>query len=193
MTDDIQTNSGRHFAGTMTRLAVQQVERALGAPGVERLLAASQLEQPLETLLDDASWFSYGELRRLLDAAAVLLGGVDQLAGLGVTATITAGSMPDATDALQSLGSTSALLQELNGGNSGLSTIERGGWTEQLGPTEWLLARRLDEGFEPFESLCAFHRGLASMIPLMFGCTDVRVEDVSCQCQGDEWCVVRLT
>jgi len=138
----------RHYSGTYTRLVVDHVELRRGSDGVRALLERAGQADRLDALTEDASWSSYDEFRRLLDAARELLG-PDGFWGIPDAVVLSAGSMPEATDALVAMGSVNALLAELNDSNAGTTTIEEN-YTSQVGPTTWDLGFRLHDGFEPF-------------------------------------------
>ena len=184
---------GRHYVGTMTRMLVQHVRAWCGDEGVADLLARAGESRPESVLLDDASWSSYEQMRRLLEASVQVLGSLDALADVGRTAALEAGSMPGVTEALQALGSPDALLESLNDGNGAMSRIETNAFTEHVGPAKWDLGRGLDAGFEPYPELCIFQMASVAMVPRLFGYSDVHVEETECQCRGDEVCRIRLT
>ena len=174
-------------------MLVQHVRAVRGDEGVAELLARAGETRPEAVLLDDASWSSYGEMRRLLEASVEVLGSLEALADVARTAALEAGSMPGVTEALQALGSPDALLTSLNEGNGAMSRIETNAFTEHVGPAKWDLGRGLDAGFEPYPELCIFQMASVAMIPRLFGYSDVHVEELECQCDGDVVCRIRLT
>ncbi|MCU1395798.1 MAG: diguanylate cyclase/phosphodiesterase with sensor(s) [Ilumatobacteraceae bacterium] len=157
----------------------------------EDLLALAGETRPLEVLTNDAGWSSYHEFRRFLEAAAVLLGGVERLRDVGTHAALAAGSMPEATGALQDLGSPEALFELVGAGqNSILPVLETA--TEQIDTNDWAIRSRLKDGLEPFPELCAFIVGLDMLLPALFGFAGVTTEEETCVCNGDDWCTVRV-
>jgi diguanylate cyclase (GGDEF)-like protein len=184
----------RHYAGTMTRMLVQHVRAVRGDDAVATLLSKAGETRPEAALLDDASWSSYDQFRRLLEASVEVLGSVAELFDVSRTAALEAGSMAGATEVLQALGSPEALLAELNNGTVGMTLIEnRNAFTEEIGPGVWDLTRALDEGFEPFEELCVFQMATVTMIPRLFGFGGIEVTELECQRRGDDSCRIRLT
>ena len=183
----------RHYAGTMTRMLVQHVRAARGDDAVATLLSLAAESRPEEVLLDDSSWSSYDQFRRLLEAAVEVLGSVEELFDVSRTAALEAGSMAGATEVLQALGSPDALLAELNAGTVGMSLIEHSAFTEQIGPGAWDLYRALDDRFEPFEELCVFQMATITMIPRLFGYGGIEVVEEDCQRRGADRCRIRLT
>jgi diguanylate cyclase (GGDEF)-like protein len=64
--------------------------------------------------------------------------------------------------------------------------------TEEVGPTEWIMRQRLEDGFEPFEEYCAFAAGLGALTPVIFGYPPAEVVEEQCQCRGARWCSFRI-
>ena len=187
MEDPSRLVFGRHFAGTLTRMVIDHVAHRLGNESVESWLARSGEIRPVAELRDDSSWSSYEQFRSLLEAAAVALGGTERLTEIGRDAAVAAGSMPGTTDAMQQLGSPSALFAQMAEGQNGIITILDVDMVER-GPTEWEIRSRFKEGFEPFRAFCTFTLGLNRLAPTLFGFSEIDVIDDTCQCRGDEWC-----
>ncbi len=155
------------------------------------LLVAAGETRDVEVLRDDASWTSYEQFRRLLAAAAEVLGGIDQLADIGREAALAAGSMPDSTNAMQDLGSPEAMFAMVGAGqNAILPLLETR--TEECGPNDWMIHSRFKDGYEPYPELCHFIVGLDSLLPTLFGFGDVTTVEERCVLRGDEWCSVRI-
>jgi len=181
----------RHISNLCFRLVVDLVRARDGEEAVDELLRRSGDDRPFDVLTDDAQWSSYAQFRRLLEAAAAVLGEVEALSELAGHVELTGGSMPSSTEMLQAFGSPHALIAETAKGHNGIMTmIEAGG--EQTGPTEWLLTHRHRPGFEPFPEFCAFAAGLQSLTPLLFGYDHVAVSHETCQIWGDPHCSFRL-
>ena len=187
MEDPSRLVFGRHFAGTLTRMVVDHLSDHLGHGSIESWLARSGERRSLAELRDDSSWSSYAQFRSLLEAAAVALGGTERLSDIGRDAAVAAGSMPGTTDAMQRLGSPSALFAQMAEGQNGIITVLDVEMVE-LGPAEWALRSRFKEGFEPFRAFCSFTMGLDRLAPTLFGFSDIEVVEETCQCHGDPWC-----
>jgi diguanylate cyclase (GGDEF)-like protein len=164
------------------------------APGVsvEELLALAGETRSVEVLSDDGSWSSYWQFRKLLEAAATLLGGVARLADIGKQAALAAGSMPESTGAMQDLGSPDAIFEMVGAGQNGILPILETE-TERRDSTDWVIRSRLKEGFEPFPELCAFVVGLDTLLPALFGFSGIETVEETCEVHGDEWCAVRIS
>ena len=143
-----------------------------------------------DELLDNATWSSYDQFRRLLEVTARSFGGnaaLQRAAGAGLTD----GSQAEMTAMLQSLGSPSALLAMITeAGGAGLAPVIALEGNE-VGPTEWVVREWFAEGFEPFREYCAWAAGLYSNIPKLFGLR-AEVEKVACACDGAPACEYRI-
>lgn len=187
MTVDATPISERHVGGTLTRMIVEHFRTHGGPEAVEELLRRANEHRAIAVLTEDGSWSSYGQFRRLLEAAAAMLGGVDRLIDIGHSAALAAGSMPGATETLQALGSPAALFELIGQGQNGILTIVEA-TVEERGPTEWVIFNRFIEPFEPFPEFCAFALGLNELAPQLFGFEHVAVHEESCLCRGDVRC-----
>jgi diguanylate cyclase (GGDEF)-like protein len=182
--------SGRQFSGVNTWLMVRYL-RAHDAPGAaSRLLTEAGDTRTDDELFDLATWSSYAQFRRLLEVMAASFGGsgaLERAAGSGLADP----SMPEMTNALQSLGSPEALLSVIteSGGASLAPIIALEG--HAVGPTEWLLEERFLGGFEHFPEYCSWAAGLYANIPKLFGMRP-EVEHIACVCHGAHVCQYRL-
>jgi diguanylate cyclase (GGDEF)-like protein len=172
-------------------MVIEYVGTVLGAEAVEELLQRSAPQRSMADLLNDASWFTYDEFRRLLTAAAELLGGPDALVALGEVVSPAGGSMPELTMVLQAFGSPSKMWASMADGASGIYTVSRGG-TQQVGPADWRLTTELLEGFEPFEELCNYLMANAVLGVRLFGMKPTAVFEEQCQRRGDPVCAIRI-
>ena len=181
----------RHFAGTLTRMVVEYFSNHGGASAVDELMARAGETRDVSVLCDDASWSSYDQFRRLLEAAGEFLGGAERLDVIGRSAALAAGSSPETIEALQDLGSPAALFATLDAGQSGITTVTETA-AQERSPTEWVIQSRFREPFEPFAEFCSFSLGLDWLAPGLFGFTDVEVLEETCVRRGDEWCSVSV-
>src|SRR5687768_6914522 len=95
----------RQASNTILRVALEHAEATAGPGAIDRILARAGEKRQRDVVLDDSCWSSYGQFRRLLEAARVELGGLEPLTHVDDSADISSGSMPSATDMLQLLGS----------------------------------------------------------------------------------------
>jgi diguanylate cyclase (GGDEF)-like protein len=181
----------RHFGGMMTRMLFEHLEQRgrAGAAVDVRVLAGER--RSVEQLSRDDEWSSYSQFRRLLEAAAEVLGGAASLVDVGRKANLVADSSVDYTEMLQSLGSPATLYADMSRTTRVLAPIVEVE-SEEVGPTEWILRHRLDDGFEPFEEFCAFSAGLNALSPVIFGYPPADVVEEHCQCRGAPWCSFRV-
>ncbi len=183
--------SGRHFSGMHTRMLLSYVAERLGDSGVAQLLEKAGETRPVEELLDDTSWSSYGQLRPLLEAAAALLAGIGGLRGIAEVSSFGSSTAPQIGSTLQSLGSPLKMLvagAEAARAISTVSTLE----PEIVSPTHVRWHHRLIDGFEPFPELCAFYEGLSPLMLRLFGMRVLEVSQAQCQSLGAEECVTDL-
>ena len=182
---------GRHVSNTCTRMVLELVSHKGGAPAVAETMRRAGETRPPDVLLDDAGWSSYGEFRRLIEAAGDVLGGIDHLRDIWREADLAGGSMPSAAEMLQLLGSPGVLFAELNKGRVSMLTFLEIEATE-ITPTEWRIETFMKPGFESFPGLCAFAAGIHPMTPRLFGFEHVVIRDEECIHEGDERCVFHV-
>ncbi len=190
MPDNGETPPGLHFAGVNTRLLLRYLREVEGADAVQQVLSESGETRTEDELLDNATWSSYDQFRRLLETTARCCGtaALERASSAGMTD----GSQAEMTAMLQSLGSPTALLEMIaEAGGAGLAPALKFDANE-VGPTEWLLREHFADGFEPFPEYCSWATGLYTNIPSLFG---VRTEVIkeACACEGAPACVYRLS
>jgi diguanylate cyclase (GGDEF)-like protein len=180
----------RDVSHTAVRLVLEHVAHLAGEPGVDDVLQRAGEARPVVELLDDTRWSSYAQFRALLEATVEVIG-TDGLLGMALTATMTGGSMPSATEMLQALGSPGVLLAEVGKGHTGIvSFLEVD--SRELGPTEWLIETRMRAGFEPYPAFCTFSAALYPMTPRLFGYDALETVEETCQLRGDDACSFRV-
>jgi len=182
---------GQHFAGVNTQSLLRHLY-SLTRPGlVEDILrVAGEPRSPAE-LMDDGTWSTYDQFRRLLEASAEVLGGTDELRNIG-RSMFTELSDHDYMEILQALGSPAALYANLNAVSAPVMRVV-GCETEEAGETSWIIRQHMHAGFDPFPELCAFIAGLVSVTPKLFGYPPAEVVEETCQCHGAPECVFRVT
>jgi diguanylate cyclase (GGDEF)-like protein len=188
---DQADDAERHVAHTLTRLALEHAEIVAGPGTCARILARAGERRPIEALLDDSGWSSYGQFRRLLEAAAVELGGVEPLSHVDESADMTSGSMPSVTDMLQLMGSPHVLFEGLAADRSPVFTVCRT-VAEQTGPSEWLVETHFCDGYEPFKEFCALMVPMYRMLPRLFGYIETTVVEETCVFRGADVCRLRV-
>jgi len=184
-------DTAHDFAGTTTRWLVAHVRDTEGAGAVDRILELAGETRDADTLCDDATWSSYAQFRRLLEASSTVLGGPEHLMGAGLNAFASL-STPDYTEMLQSLGSPAALYREVAAAGVAISPIvvQR---SEEVGPTEFVIHTRLAPPFAPFKEWCWFGMGLIAVTTVLFGFPPADVVEEQCQCDGHAECAIRVS
>jgi hypothetical protein len=157
--------SNRHFGGMNTRLLLDFVDWRLGPAAVDQVLWDVGDQRPAAVLRDDGTWSTYDQFRRLLEGAAVLLGGPEVLHGVGELPSLAGGTTPEVTTLLQAYGSPINLARATSRRGSSYGDVLNPVMdtsTDVRGPTHILVRHHLVDGFEPFPELCAYIRGLSS-------------------------------
>src|SRR5438105_5107427 len=142
----------RHFGGIMTRLLFQHLEQRCRPGAADDVVREAGDDRSIAQLSRDDEWSSYAQFRTLLESAGRVLGGPRTLSEVGRQAIIAGGSV-DYTEMLQSLGSPARLYADLGRTTRVLAPIVSPE-TDEVGPTDWIIRQRLDEGFAPFEEFC---------------------------------------
>lgn len=165
------------------------LEWRLGEDGVEAVIAEAGDERSAAVLRDDATWSTYDQFRRLLEAAARHLGSPDELLGIGDMPSVAPGSRPEVTALLQSYGSPIEMARVSGDGGMG-PILDRS--FEALGPTELAWRIHLAEGYEPFPELCKFLLGVLPLSVRIFGLRPREMSEDRCRNLGDDECVMRI-
>ncbi|MEO8698121.1 MAG: EAL domain-containing protein [Acidimicrobiales bacterium] len=186
--DDVE---GRHFGGMMTRMLFEHLQQRAYPGAAEDVWREAGETRSIAQLSRDDEWSSYRQFRRLLEAAGHVLGGPQALVEVGRAVQLVADGSADYTEMLQSLGSPSTLYADMGRTTRALAPI-LAVETEEVGPTEWIMRQRFEEGFEPFPEFCAFSAGLGALTPVIFGYPPAEVWEEQCQCRGAQWCSLRI-
>ncbi|HEY4332195.1 MAG TPA: diguanylate cyclase, partial [Ilumatobacteraceae bacterium] len=137
-----------------------------------------------------ATWSSYAQVRRLLEAAGPLLEAHGGLAQVG-TNSVADVEQPSSAVMMQNMGSLAAMFRDLSVMSSYISSIlvvE----SREVGPTEWVVEQRFKDGFEPFRAYCELGIGLIAATPSLFGIPPADVVHEACQCDGAPACRYRV-
>jgi len=178
------------FSAITTTIVVTHLRDRVGPGALERALELAGEPRSPEELCDAGTWTSYAQYRRLLEAAATVMGGPEQLfaPALSGFSNITA---PDHAATLQALGSPAALYAEVTSAAASISPIVRQE-SEEVGPTEWVIRSHFAPGYAPFKEWCWLAMGLIAATPVLFGFPPGEVVEEACQCDGAPHCAVRV-
>src|SRR5260221_4335023 len=133
---DADLPPGLHFAGVNTWMLIRYLRDQAEPGAATRVLAEAEETRTEDELFDIATWSSYEQFRRLLEATASNCG----------TASLTSASsggltdptMPEMTAMLQSLGSPEALFQMVSeSGGAGLAPV-LAFEGQEIGPAAWV-------------------------------------------------------
>ncbi len=188
MTSHETAMSEAHFSGINTRLVVEHLRDKMPPGTLVTVLEAAGETRSMDMLLDDSTWTSYSQMRRLLVATGEVMGGSRSLAPIGRDAGVLSESVPEMLESVRSLGSPAALYAATAaGGDGGLVSIgTSGGW--EIGPNEWMLTQQFFDGFEPIPEYCSLLAGMIAMPPRLFGYPPGDVIEEQCQADGASEC-----
>jgi len=190
-TSGAELRSERHFAGSMTLYVVKYVQ-AHGRPGaLDEVLERAGETRTAEALCDEASWSTYTQFRRLLEAVEAVMGGREHLFAAAAESWRLM-STPSSTEMLQALGSPGALYTNLGQTPEILTTVIDLEVVES-GPTGSIIRTRFKDGYEAFPEFCSFQAGLHSLVPRLFGYPPAEVVEEACQCRGARACCLRVS
>jgi len=191
MTDNASSEPGRHLACTITLGIIRRVRSVAGQAALPELLATANSTRTLDHLEDIANWVSRDEAMALFEAAKEITGDPELPRHVGEDATRQYSGTPVATT-LRSLGSVEEMLQQIAVVVTKFSVVSSMEVIE-VGPGRALLARRALDGFAPHRALCEWAYGLLSSAPQLYGVPPASVEEVECQCRGDEKCLFSVS
>ncbi len=158
---------------------------------MQALLAEADEDRPLSVMLDDTSWSSYGQFRNLLEVAARHLAAVGGLEGIADYESVHRTTAPDSASIRQSFDSPAEMVMATGNAGAGLYSIVAID-PEMVGRSHLRWRRQMLGGYQPFPELCSFFAGISPQMVRLFGWRDVEVEEISCQCRGDEQCIMDL-
>ena len=190
--EDPGDQSDRDFSGLYSQSLIELLRSVGGEDLVLAVLSDAGETRTAEDLEQDCNWSSYGQLRRLLAAAAARLGGPERL-----------GPAPDPSrdeslpvisyrEGVMAMGEPGSVLEALASTDvSPVAPLFASSY-ERTGETTWHISWAIDERYEPFRELCFLNMRMFAMVPGVFGFADVTVRKVSCQCDGDPRCAIEL-
>jgi diguanylate cyclase (GGDEF)-like protein len=189
---ELQNDLAHHFAGTCTRLVLDHVSARAGSAAVAAVLGLAREARSESELREDTTWSSYAQFRALTEAAAAILGTVRCFDDMYDTVSMVEGTMPEATEMLQLLGSPGALYRASEHGNGVVTIMTNVGLLDEVAPTEWHCGYRLLPGFELWPEFCSFWHGMNSLTPKLFGLVVEDVTEIACARDGAGYCNYRI-
>lgn len=180
-------SAGRHFSALFSGQVVRYIESVRGAAGVDEMLALAGDVPSREVLEDVSQWLSYDETRRLLEAAAQVLGESAGMYEVGAFYDVTG-----STAAFESLGSPSEIIRSVAVASAKFSTvvsIEAEEVTDEYG----VVAAKSLEGYPRYRLLCDMTAGLLSQAAMIFGLPPSTVVEEQCEARGDDRCLFRVS
>ena len=180
----------RDLNGLVVQTLFGYLETRAPAGSVDRMLELAGETRTIAELSDAATWSTYAQYRRLLEAAGEVLGGPDHLSQVGLHVYDSIQS-PELFEALSVFPTPADLYATLPALTETISPITEL-LTESTGPNERRVSVRFKDGYEPFRENCAFSMSLHAAVPRLFGFRDVEVFHESCQCDGAPYCQARV-
>jgi len=178
-----------HYSGASVRALLNIAEAALGADALPALCRRAGETRPIPTLVDPGTWSDYGQFRRLAEAVAEGVGGVDHF---DIVPFSSWQASPGLADDVQVLSSLDALLERIGSLSARYQRVTTMS-SEKVRDGEWLVHQRYHEGMQPYPAHCAFARGLLAQAPFVFGLPAADVVEETCQARGDHRCTTRVT
>jgi diguanylate cyclase (GGDEF)-like protein len=177
-----------HVSGLYLTMLMENLAAQLSVDAIADVLTRAGETRTLKELTASSSWSSYDEFRRLLVEAQRTIDLLPAGEAGGLTARITFDS--EIAGTIQGFGSPASVLGT-NTGRNPLLPIRQYETTE-IGPNEWTIRERFDDGFDAFPEFCEFVARQYRMIPLFFGLAEGDVTEEECQCRGDNSCLFRM-
>ena len=109
---DPTADGDRHFSGIITQMVVTYLANSQGQEVVDRVVAEAGLTDIAESLADDGAWFSYRQVRSLLEAVNRVVG-PDPLREAAYATRLHDESRAEMTQMLQDFGSPANLLRSI--------------------------------------------------------------------------------
>ncbi|HEX6392784.1 MAG TPA: EAL domain-containing protein [Acidimicrobiales bacterium] len=184
------TGEERDSSNLTTALIIGYVRNRAGDAAVGEMLAAAGEERPIEELLDEGRWSSYGQKLRLFEAAIAVLADPDTPRLVG--ATVLDQQIGTAIRLmLRALGSPASVCRSVAKASAKFST----NYTCEalsVGREGAVISNRLHDGYEPNIIDCEYTTGLLSQIPALFGLEPAVVMHDECQVRGAPACIYTL-
>lgn len=179
--------TARETSGVTTRLIVRYVRERGGDEAVARVLERAGSRRTAAELEDESAWTSYAEKIALFRAAAEVFDDADVARRIGETVIKERVGL-GVKVLLRSLGSPNQVLREVSRTAAKFSTTcDMRTYGESR--SHATVSYRLQDGYQPDASDCAYNQGLLSQVPVLFGMAAAEIEHDICQVNGADRCV----
>jgi diguanylate cyclase (GGDEF)-like protein len=183
----------RHNSNVINAQVLRYVAHVLGPQAVTDLLAAAGEHRDLDQVVDPTGWTSFDQSRRILQAAADVLGGPSGLRAAGAWyASGVDDQVHDARAVWQTLGGPAGILSAIAEAATKYSTVVSME-AEEVGTNHGVVVARSVPGFPRYRLLCELTAGLLSQAAQIFGLPPSRVVEEQCEVRGDSLCRYRVT
>ncbi|RBY92070.1 GGDEF domain-containing protein [Blastococcus sp. TBT05-19] len=184
--EEARETSGATIAGVL-----RYVRRHGGDGAVAEVLRRAGLEHVAAELEDQSRWWSYDTRIRLFVAATEVLQDPDALFAMGTSA-LRSGLGHSLLLVLRALGTPRQVYRQLPRSAARFTTVQSM-HVRETSPTSATISLTLAEGYEHSALDCAFARGLAITVPVIFGLPQGVVASSACASDGSRTCVYRVT
>ena len=186
----------RHNAHAVHMPVFRYIAKQLGPEVVAEVAERSGTGLQVDALMDPSEWCSYDTTRRLLEAAAEVLGGDEafrQAAGyLDLAMAMAPEGAEDVVATIQSLGGPAGILRTITETATKFSAVVAM-HAGDVGEESGIVVARSVPGFPRYQLLCHVTAGLLSMSTRIFGLPQALVVDEQCEMRGAGECRFRLT
>jgi diguanylate cyclase (GGDEF)-like protein len=186
---DPSREDDRHISGVYSLLVMDWMAEGLSEQAIASIITSAGDTRSIDELRSFATWSSYDQFRRLLEAARTGL----EMTRIGFRYDSFDSLPPDyteITETIRSFGSPEALLTGASGADT-LVPIRRFSMTE-IGQRDYLIREHFIDGFPAYPEFCACVARQFRMIPMFFGLPPAEVVEEACQCWGDDECVFHM-
>jgi diguanylate cyclase (GGDEF)-like protein len=187
----MRSRDGRHIMNMFLGQPLLFASRRTGTP-IRELLDQADDDRPVEVVLDEAGWSSYGQARRVLETAAAVLGEPAALGEIADAYDGEIGTMAEISDSIHRRGSLHAMFEAMTGGqNIAVTYMTTDG--HRTGESEWLFESGYEDGFEPYPEHCVVFGEMFRISARFFGQFDPRVVEETCVLRGSDRCRHRVS
>ncbi|WP_104522643.1 GGDEF domain-containing protein [Blastococcus atacamensis] len=187
----VPREEARETSGATTAGVLRYVRRHGGDEAVAEVLRRAGLEHVSAELEDQTRWWSYDTRVRLFEATTEVLGDPDTMFDIGAAA-MRSGLAHSLVLVLRALGTPRQVFRSLPRTTTKFTTVSTMAVVE-TSATSATMALRLREGYDHSALDCAYARGLATAIPMIFGLPPGVITSARCQADGGRSCQYGIT
>ncbi|TFV64665.1 GGDEF domain-containing protein, partial [Blastococcus sp. CT_GayMR20] len=186
-----QLHEPRETSGATTGGLLRYVRASAGEDAVAAVLERAGVPFTAEQFEDQSRWWSYDTRIRLFEAATEVLGDPRLMYRVGASA-LQSGLAHGLVILLRAMGTPRQVFRKLPRAVAKFSTTST---MEVLdaGATSATIRYTLHEGYRHSRLDCIYAQGLFSVVPMIFGLPEARIEHPACESDGHPACVYVVT